>query len=127
MAQIYLQGYFTGYDKFNRAKMMFLDDYEKSDSGSSKKIDSFTKSYLTNLCKVIPGHNPLSDDKQYFYIKCDKNHRIGFINDEIVPLVQLKQHKVEVDVRISKYNFTKSGNNFNGWVIKPIKFKSLEI
>jgi hypothetical protein len=134
--QIFLQGYFTEYDKFNRAKIMFLDDYDGYDDSSSNgkkysslnfKQMSFTKSYLTNLCRKMNGNNPLTDDKQYFYIKCSKKQQIGFINDEMVPLLQLKQHKVEIDMVISKYDFKKSGERFNGWTIKPLKFKLLEM
>lgn len=130
--QIFLQGYFTEYDKFNRAKIMFLDDYDQDDLNTKKYISqknqvSFTKSYLTNLCKNMSGHNPLTDDKKYFYIKCNKKQQIGFIDDEMVPLLQLKQHKIEIDIKISKYDFKKSGERFNGWTIKPIKFKLLEM
>jgi len=116
---IYLQGFFVGCDKYGRGKIMFLDDYDRD----LNKM-SFTKSYLTNLCKTINGNNPITETGEYFYVKCPKR-MFGSINDEIVPLCQLYQHKVEIDIIIKKYKFKKFDETIQGWCIKPIKIKLL--
>ena len=81
---ITLYGYFVNYDQYNRAKLMFLDDYNCEDGitpidKSKLNIDkflnnknSFTKSYLINKAFRDVGHNPIIDDK-YFLINCVKN------------------------------------------------------
>lgn len=119
--EIYLQGYFVEYNKYNRMKVMFLDDYEELE-----KI-TFSKSYLTQLCKSpsLPGNNPLTDDQKYFYVKCKKG-QAGFINDKIAPIQDLLQHKIQINIVIGKYDFRKHGKRFQGWNIKPLKISLIE-
>lgn len=124
--QIYLQGYFTEYDKYDRAKIMFLDDYNDLNESVKNKQTSFSKSYLKNLCSSIPGNNPLSDDQKYFFINC-KKQKIGFIDGKMVPLLQLRQHIIKIEILISKYNFKKIGKRINGWNIKPLKISLIEM
>ena len=71
MSIITVHGYFINIDKFNRIKLMFLDDYSCIESNkdpvykypinTDDKSMSFTKSYIINKCK-LPCKNPVVDD-----------------------------------------------------------------
>ena len=125
--ELILQGFFIECDKYNRVKIMFLDDYDGSyDNGLKKKEMSFTKSYISKKSTLKNGKSPMSDDNTCFNVKYSKKN-VGYINDEPVPLLDLKQHKVEMIVKVSHYNFTKLGNNFQGWNIKLIKMSLIEM
>ena len=122
MTRLVLQGFFISCDKYNRIKIMFLDDYECNEDNTSlitnstgKKI-SFTKSYMIKKSNPKNGKNPITDGNKCFNAKCGKI-AVGFINNQPVALVDLKQHKVELDVEIKKYYFAKMGNVINGWNI----------
>jgi hypothetical protein len=127
---IILYGFFVSSDKFNRIKIMFLDNYDSYDNtceinkikslSEIKNSISFTKSYISK--KSIPenGKSPLSDCKTCFNVKYTKKN-IGYINDEPVPLLDLKQHKVKLLVKINYYNFIKNNTNFQGWNIKLLE------
>lgn len=118
-----LQGFFIGCDKYNRIKIMFLDDYDNT----TKNQDlSFTKSYITNKSTKKNGKSPISDNDTCFYVKYS-NKSIGYINDEPVPILDLKQHKVEMIVKVSHYNFTKLSNEYKGWNINLIKMSLIEM
>lgn len=134
-----LQGFFTYYDKYNRAKLMFLDDYD-CDSVSLKhpecnKFALFTKSFIINKSNKTLGNSPLTTDKESFYVNCNKN-QIGLIDCEfiegvnpapkLVPITDLLQHKVECVVKINNYNFKKNGELLIGWNLKLVKIKLLE-
>lgn len=144
---IKIQGYFVNYDKYNRAKLMFLDDYnsdepEKKSNTLGKKEVSFAKKYLLLKSKHMmhsDGHSPVSDDEKYFLVNCPKNS-IGFFDNvvdgtnatiirddkkefatNVVPLISLKQHTVECIVKVNYYNFTKNGEKIHGWNLKLLK------
>lgn len=137
MVQITIQGFFTEYDKYNRAKIMFLDDYDDITE------PSFTKKYIYNRDgqRGKYGNNPLSDDGKYFLINCPKNaighlshnfdsSQLGVVenNLKIAPIKILVQHKVECVVKVSPYNFkNKSGMLCRGWNFKLIKMSLLEL
>lgn len=133
---ITLHGYFVNYDQYNRAKLMFLDDYNCEDGlistdKSKLNIDkflnnknSFTKSYLINKASKTTGNSPIIDNK-YFLINCVKN-TVGYKSSEIdslkfnnlsnektqkinlipVPIQDLKQNTVACEVSIKNYKFT---------------------
>ena len=119
-----LQGYLVDYDKYDRAKLMFLDDYD------CEKNISFTKRYLLSKSKTIEGNNPIIDDK-YFLINCKKNG-IGLLPDESnnlikrVPIEMLKQHKVECSVYLKAYKFFKNEVEIKGWNLRLISMKLIE-
>jgi len=124
-----VQGFFTYYDDYDRAKLMFLDDYNlQSDS------ISFTKGFITNKSKNNNGGNPLSKDGECFFIKCKKG-QVGLIDipasdgptkPRLVPITELIQHKVECVVQVNNYRFKKNGELIIGWNLKLLKIKLLE-
>jgi hypothetical protein len=124
-----VQGFFTYYDDFNRAKLMFLDNYN-NDNLLDK---SFTKSFITNKSKNT-GNNPLSKDGECFFIKCKKG-QVGLIDipssdahvkPRLVPITELIQHKVECIVQVNNYRFKKNEELIVGWNLKLLKIKLLE-
>jgi hypothetical protein len=136
---IVIKGFFNYYDDFNRAKLMFLDDYDDDDEGVSAK--SFTKSFIINKSKNA-GNNPLSKDGECFFIKCKKG-QVGLIDQpclekntnnqittkpqtRLVPVIELLQHKVECVVQINNYRFKKNGELIVGWNLKLLNIKLLE-
>ncbi len=143
---IKLQGYFVNYDKYDRAKLMFLDDYDADDSNNSEKKEmSFAKKYMlvkTKQTQKTGGNSPVSEDGKYFLIKCPKN-AVGFLGDvvdgtaakierdndkiKIVPIQSLKQHKVECIVSVNNYNFTKDEEKICGWNLKLLKMSLLQL
>lgn len=126
MTKLVLHGFFICCDRYNRAKIMFLDDYDCNDVNKPDvKCISFTKSYMLNKSTKKNGNSPLTDDNTCFNVKYGKN-KVGFINNQPVPLLELKQHKVEIHVEIQNYNFIKMGNIIRGWNIKMLKMSLLE-
>lgn len=119
--KLVLQGFFISYDKYNRAKIMFLDDYD-----NTVGQPSFTKKYLIQKAKPDNGKNPLTDCNSCFNVKYG-NNKVGYIDDKPVSLLELKQHKVEIQVEINKYNFSLRGNAIRGWNIKMLKMSLLEM
>jgi hypothetical protein len=117
---LYFQGFLTDIDKYGRLKVKFLDDY---DSISSKL--SFTKSYLLNKCKQIEGNNPLAENDTCFYIK-SKGINVGYINNRPHPIIDLKQHQVQLQIEIKSYNFKKKDTQHQGWCIILKKIDLLE-
>jgi hypothetical protein len=131
---VVIQGFFTHYDDFNRAKLMFLDDYDEEDLSTK----SFTKSFITNKSKN-KGNNPLSKDGDCFFIKCKKG-QVGLIDSHclennnnqtenklrLVPIIELIQHKVECVVQIYNYRFKKNDELIVGWNLKLLNIKLLE-
>ena len=124
-----MQGFFTYYDDFNRAKLMFLDDY----NNDNLLVKSFTKSFIINKSKNN-GNNPLSKDGECFFVKCKKG-QVGLIDipssdahakPRLVPIIELIQHKVECVVQINNYRFKKNGELIVGWNLKLSKIKLLE-
>jgi hypothetical protein len=124
---INITGYFTEYDQYNKAKLMFLDDYD-----NLQKL-SFTKSYMLHKEKTIEGKAPLIDNK-YMLINCPK-YCMGNLPDtlenktkiKIIPIISLIQHKVKCDVVIKTYKFNKGSNTMQGWYIKLLKMTLLEL
>lgn len=117
-----LQGYFIHYDKYDRAKMMFLDDYD--DDGKHK----FTKSYITQRSNR-EGYAPISEDKKHFYVKCKKG-AVGLIEGKpsrLVPIQELIQHKVECVVKVNDYKFYADGEMKQGWNLRLANIKLLEM
>jgi hypothetical protein len=135
---IVIKGFFNYYDDFNRAKLMFLDDYDEEELSTKSSTKSFTKSFITNKSKN-DGNNPLSKDGECFFIKCKKG-QVGLIdcpclenNDKqtatkprLVPIIELIQHKVECVVQINNYRFKKNGELIAGWNLKLLNIKLLE-
>jgi hypothetical protein len=70
---ITIKGFFVNYDMFNRAKLMFLDDYD----GDLSKT-SFAKSYMTKKAEKTPGYTPMVEGNKYMLIKCPKN-ALGYL------------------------------------------------
>ena len=115
-----MQGYLIDYDKYNRAKIMFLDDYDNDKQ-------TFTKSYITN--KKTNGTSPLSDDKKHFFVKC-KSGAAGLIEGpppKLVPIQELIQHKVECVVRVNEYKFYVDNELKQGWNLQLRNIKLLEM
>lgn len=131
---IYLQGYFISMDKYDRAKIMFLDDYELYDSTSKESGDksetklpiSFTKSYLLKKNDRFSGNSPIIDNGTSFYIKCRKN-KVGYKNNIPCHISELIQHKIEAHIEIKTYNFKKGDNRNQGWYIDLKKITLLEL
>jgi hypothetical protein len=129
---IVIKGFFNYYDDFNRAKLMFLDDYDEEESSTK----SFTKGFITNKSKN-EGNNPLSKDEKCFFIKCKKG-QVGLIDcckdkqtatklqPRLVPIIELIQHKVECIVQVNNYRFKKNEELIVGWNLKLLKIKLLE-
>lgn len=104
-----MRGFFTQLDKYNRIKMMFLDDYDSADT----QIDAFAKKYIMQKSKNTYGYSPITPDHKYFFIKCPKNMG-GIVNvakhsdkPRLIPIAELSQHKVECVVRVNEYNYKK--------------------
>lgn len=124
---INIEGYFVEYDQWNRAKLMFLDDYDDLPN------ISFTKSYMLKKAEITKGKNPLVDNNKYIMINCKKND-MGYLPDTIdnktkikmKPITDLLQHKVKCFVSINNYNFKKDQTTISGWNIKLIKMILLE-
>lgn len=121
--ELVLQGFFIGCNKYNKIKIMFLDDY---DNTTKNQELSFTKSYISNKSVEKNGKSPISDNNTCFNVKYSKTS-MGYINDKPVPILDLKQHKVEMIVKVSNYNFTKLGNKYRGWNINLIKMSLIEM
>ena len=117
-----LHGFFINCDQYNRMKIMFLDDYELD---VSKKL-SFTKQYITKKSNTNNGKSPITDNDTGFYVKYTKKNT-GTINKIPVPLSELQQHKVELLVKVSHYNFTKMGTVIRGWNIKLLQINLIEM
>jgi hypothetical protein len=124
---IKVQGFFISCDKYNRAKLMFLDDYDETTSMS------FVKKYILAKSKKISGNNPLVENDTCFLIKCHK-HSVGYTKDirknsdfVITPMSALQQHKVECVVKVNEYNFVKDGDVIEGWNLNLIKMNLLEM
>lgn len=125
--KILIDGYFVDYDQWNRAKLMFLDDYDNLNTLS------FAKSFMTKKSESHAGKNPLVDNNKYMLINCKKED-LGYLpdNDEnktkikVVPIAELLQHKVRCYVSINDYNFKKNNLIISGWNIKLIKMSLLE-
>jgi hypothetical protein len=149
---IKVQGYFVNYDQYNRAKLMFLDDYDDNDQvdkdakKDAKKEASFAKKYMLLKMRKTQrsgGNSPVSDDGRYFLIKCPKGAAVQLdqVFDpnssdsskpkkkpiSLVPIESLKQHKVECIVRVCHYNFTKNDEKISGWNLKLLKMSLLEM
>lgn len=126
---ITIEGYFVNYDKWNRAKIMFLDDYEED-----LPKTSFTKSYMLQKAKTIKGKSPIVEYDKYMLINCPKN-ALGYLPDtnenekkiKVVPIKKLIQHKVQCLVTVKEYNFKKGIQFINGWNIKLLKMTLLEL
>ena len=126
---IVVKGYFVNYDQWNRAKLMFLDDYD----GDLLKM-SFAKSYMLMKDKTMDGKSPLVDNNKYMLINCPKNalgHLPNTAENEtkikVVPINKLIQHKVQCDVVVKNYKFKKGNQIIQGWNIKLIKMTMLEL
>ena len=125
---ITIKGYFVNYDQWNRAKLMFLDDYD----GDLPKM-SFAKSYMLMKDKSTDGKSPLVDDNKYMLINCPKN-ALGYLQDndenatkiKVVPIKKLLQHKVQCAVAVKKYKFKKGTKTIQGWNIKLVKMTLLD-
>jgi hypothetical protein len=129
---ITIEGYFTEYDKWNRLKLMFLDDYDEPDYAvGTKRPLSFTKTYMMNKLKTMTGKSPISDDGKYMTINCPKkvtgslyvDNQTQMIN--IIPMAELRQNKVQCIVSIKQYNFKKDGESIRGWNINLSAIKLL--
>jgi hypothetical protein len=114
---------------YNRAKIMFIDNYEQSDHKNNRpnclEKTCFTKSYLLKKSKSKNGKHPVIDNSTCFRVNCNKL-QIGYIDDKPVPIKELLQHKVEMYVEICNYDFNKMGTRINGWNIKLLKISLLE-
>ena len=127
--RLVLRGFFVSYDTYDRAKILFLDDYDPESFDKNSLVadkQTFTKSYIMKKSNPSNGKNPLTDDNTSFYVKCKKGH-VGYINRLPVPLLDLRQHKVEMDVEIKKYKFTKMGNTLRGWTINLCNMRLIEM
>jgi hypothetical protein len=127
--RLVLRGFFVSCDTYDRAKILFLDDYESNSFNKNPLVvdkQTFTKSYIMKKSTPVNGKNPLTDDNTSFYVKCKKGH-VGYINKLPVPLLDLKQHKVEMDVEVKKYKFTKMGNTIHGWNINLCNMHLIEM
>ena len=131
-------GFFTQYDnQYNRATIMFLDDYDNSELRPSKNIE-FTKKYILRKHESHYGKSPLLDDKKSFIIKCPKHAMVWVSTQDsiklvdsprnAIPIESLKQHKISCDIKIKEYNFkTSNGIRKHGWNINLIKMHLLEL
>jgi hypothetical protein len=119
---INLQGYFTKLE-YDRITLNFLDDYDSEQCNTKTQL--FTKSYLLQKEKNIVGNSPISYDKKYFYVKC-KNNKIGYIDEVPHPLLDLNQHKVNLEVEVKKYDFYKDKQHMQGWYLNLKKASLLE-
>ena len=122
---VLLYGYFIYYDDYNRAKLMFLDDYDSDDISDKQK---FTKLFITRKSKSR-GYAPISDDQKHFYIKCKKDSvGLNGLNDspKLVPIKELIQHKVECIAKVNEYKFYTDGELKQGWNLQLKNIKLLE-
>ena len=125
--KILIDGYFVDYDQWNRAKLMFLDDYDNLNTLS------FTKSFMIKKSESHTGKNPIVDNNKYMLINCKKDD-LGYLPDtddnktkiKVLPIAELLQHKVRCYVSINDYNFKKNNLIISGWNIKLIKMSLLE-
>jgi hypothetical protein len=130
-----MKGFFISCDQYNRAKIMFIDDYnsDEPDNSIRNQINSFkgnnelsfTKSYISKKSEYTVGNNPMTDNDTCFNVKYNIRD-FGYINDKPVPLSELKQNMVELFVKVSHYNFTKNNNKIQGWNLKLIKMNLLK-
>ena len=140
-SSITVRGYFVNYDKFNKAKLMFLDDYNDTGENYSSMQAlrmtnpiahkcSFTKSYLINKANNSLGNTPIVDAK-YFLINCPKNVLGTIPNTDkinLFPIQELVQHTVECNVIIRHYKFTdKNRKVIQGWNIKLINMRVIAL
>ena len=123
---IVIKGFFTYLDKFNRAKLMFLDDYDDSQERSRFGSNmSFTKSYICKKSKSSDGNNPMTDD-MHFYVNCGKHEKgLSDIDGKckLVPLKSMVQHTVECVVSVNNYRFKKDDEWIVGWNLKLSKIR----
>ena len=126
---IVVKGYFVKYDQWNRAKLMFLDDYD----GDLPKM-SFAKSYMLMKANSTDGKSPLVDNNKYMLINCPKN-ALGYLPDtsenatkiKVVPINKLIQHKVRCVVAVKNYKFKKGNQTIQGWNLKLSEMTMLEL
>ncbi len=124
---ITIQGFLTSIDKYNTAKLVFLDDYNQNFS----KI-SFTKNYMEKKYRKDGreyNRSPIIDDMT-FKVKCGKVH-IGYdIQDTTIKIVNIReliQHQVECVVLSKNYNFQKNGVHYKGWSLILQEMRLLEL
>ena len=128
---IYIEGFLVSYDKYNRAKLMFIDDYDEL------KNQSFTKSYMMNKQKNNVGNSPIVDNDTCMIINCKKTQvalnkfysknqlSLTDVNTPdtttrilpYIPINQLLQTKVLCKVSVKKYKFRNNGILVEGWNI----------
>ena len=119
---IWVQGFLTEIDKYNRAKVMFLDDYDAGELS----VPSYSKKYLTQKRDRLSGTDPITSDDKYFYVKC-RDVKIGEINGVMCNINDLVQHKVDIYVYVKHYNYVKSGIRYKGWYLDLGSVKLLEM
>jgi hypothetical protein len=126
---ITIEGYFINYDQWNRAKLMFLDDYD----GDLTKM-SFAKSYMIMKDKSMDGKCPLIDNKTCMLVNCPKNALGHLPNNaenikkiKVIPIQKLVQHKVCCVVSVNQYKFKKGFQTIQGWNLKLLKMTMLEL
>ena len=119
-SSLYFQGFFVDIDKYDRIKVKFLDDYDDISPNLS-----FTKSYLLNKRKQIQGNDPLTENDTCFYIK-SKGISVGYINNKPHPIIDLKHHKIQIQMEIKSYNYSKKNTTYQGWYINLKKIDLLE-
>ena len=117
--ELTIQGFFIECDNYDRAVIMFLDDYDGDFSE-----ESFTKKYMLNRAKYV-GKNPLTADNTCFNVKLGGN-KVGFIDNIPKPIEKLKQHKVSMNVLVNAYIFKQMGEVVSGWNIKLVKMDLLD-
>lgn len=127
---IVIRGYYLSNDKFGRAKLMFLDDYEdyrKNPTDDKKNL--FTKSYFIYKSAHTEGYSPFTDNDTCFYVKLAgiKICTFGIDNPRLAPIEDLIQHKVECVVEINDYKFHMGNEILTGWNVKLLHMKLLEL
>lgn len=128
MSVITIQGFLTNIDKYNTAKIVFLDDYNKDEMNKL----SFTKTYINQKCRKDGrgcNYSPMIDNTT-FKVKCGKIH-IGYIvSDNTIKIVNIReliQHQVECVVLSKNYNFQKNGVHYKGWSLILQEMRLLEL
>jgi hypothetical protein len=127
-----LHGFFTNLDKFDRMTLQFLEDYDTVADNTilsyiqSKNIMSFTKQYLIKKNRSLLGYSPISENEEYFKVKC-KGIKVGYIDGVPHPILDLKQHKVTITAVVKTYKFTKKNELNQGWYINLKKIELLEV
>ena len=116
---ITIRGFLTGIDKYNTAKLVFLDDYNGSHT-TIRDTDSFTKTFMEKKYRSDgSGCSPMVDNTT-FKIKCGKIH-VGYaVVGNIIKILNIReliQHQVECVVKVKNYNFKKNEVIYKGWTI----------